>query len=420
LVDYPFALENGLAWPSMEQSMAVGSGLHLAASAGFHRMHRPGDSFWRTFALETGYQGIQIALQLSDGWMHEEWHRAVMQRRQIDSFNNMYRMDVVFSGRGIVDVDQVPGEDLVRLKAQHPAEMVRMSMAGLESQHMMNEEFQRISFYSDLPGKSWGPLWNADLWLGTAMWMSWLNHSGYFTACEEGSFEGLMQVLAEEETDPLERDFTGPDCTAWVYDLHRPYEPYEERGVHPSGNGYDRYISLGEMSPAEREYLGRQRRLHRLGLANPQMFGVDAFLIGDGRFNVALGHSLTPFGYSIDVEAKALHRGRKFGLAVRNGFSASRYAPTVELDIYGMELPWQGASADVELMVWSQPADLLFAAERNRLGGQLQVGLYKGLYPWLDLALSLLAKTPGYAPGNVYLDPVAGGTAGLRFWPRLD
>ena len=39
-----------------------------------------------------------------------------------------------------------------------------------------------------------------------------------------------------EERNIAKRDFVGLDCNAWVYDLFRPNEPYELRGIHPIGN----------------------------------------------------------------------------------------------------------------------------------------------------------------------------------------
>lgn len=49
------------------------------------------------------------------------------------------------------------------------------------------------------------------------------------------------------------RDFTGHDFVAWVYDLHRPDEPYGARGIHPSGVGIDRYRKSAQLTPDERE-----------------------------------------------------------------------------------------------------------------------------------------------------------------------
>ena len=58
----------------------------------------------------------------------------------------------------------------------------------------------------------------------------------YHSLCVNDELDTMMDEINARETTEASRDFTGPDCTAWVYDLRRPDEPYADRGTHPSGN----------------------------------------------------------------------------------------------------------------------------------------------------------------------------------------
>lgn len=77
------------------------------------------------------------------------------------------------------------------------------------------------------------------------------------------------------------RDFMGHDFTAWVYDLLRPKGAYQERGIHPSGEGFDRYIKFADLTSDDRIFLRRQAQLQRL--------------------NLSMVHMLTSSGYTVDT-----------------------------------------------------------------------------------------------------------------------
>jgi hypothetical protein len=72
-------------------------------------------------------------------WLHEEYHRAAVGRRGINSFNDVYKLQM-FSN---IAVSHVVDEDLVRLKREHPAELVRASAAGIEGQAQLVQALER-------------------------------------------------------------------------------------------------------------------------------------------------------------------------------------------------------------------------------------------------------------------------------------
>ena len=72
-------------------------------------------------------------------WMHEEYHRAVMSRYGVNSFNSVY----TFSS----SVIKITDEDLIRFKAESPAAFVRMHGAGFEGEYLFADTLQKNNFF---------------------------------------------------------------------------------------------------------------------------------------------------------------------------------------------------------------------------------------------------------------------------------
>jgi hypothetical protein len=79
-----------------------------------------------------------------DGWLHEEFHRAVMSRYRTNSFNGM---NLFPFGAEMVSVSKVRDEDLIRFKAESPADFIRMHEAGIEGQYLLTSRLQRNNFF---------------------------------------------------------------------------------------------------------------------------------------------------------------------------------------------------------------------------------------------------------------------------------
>lgn len=118
---------------------------------------------------------------------------------------------------------------------------------------------------------------------------------------------------ARDGADISRGDFTGPDFTAWVHDLFRPHEPYENHGTHPSGVGMERYRGLSALTPEERRYPRPQGRLQLLNLLDPFLLGVtdplgrNPFSRAPLHWNALARHPLTSFGYVIDANLVLRH-----------------------------------------------------------------------------------------------------------------
>lgn len=399
LIDAPFNfLDSSYMAPSMRQSMAVSSDFYETA----HRAimgPRSEYKFWKVF-INLGFDALTGFMPLSNAWMHEEWHRAVMSRRGISSYNDIYKFPI---GQEVIAVSHVKDDDLVRLKRDHPAEQVRMSSAGMESQVAQNIYIERHQFFDDAPDNN-----------RTLFWVNNFSVIGYLNTCAGKSSDTSTDKMNDEEgTNVPRRDFTGLDCNGWVYDLFRPDEPYAARGVHPSGVGYDRYIRWSDLNKNEQDFLRRQVALSFLNLADPFLIGFNEFRYGEYRWNSRLSHSLTSFGYVVDAHLMVRSAENKFHLRLHNGFNDRTYFP-------GMSLSWLDIplidkwSVTLDGTVWNQPR----AQRYNAQGGETMVagGVELGYHfqPAAKAYVGVNAKTPGWMMGEVFIDRATTLWTGLR------
>ena len=81
------------------------------------------------------------------GWVHEEWHRAVLKNRGIDSYDEIYDFKIFSS---YISVSHIKDEDLIRLKANYPADMVRLSEAGNEANLELGLAIGKDSFFGSV------------------------------------------------------------------------------------------------------------------------------------------------------------------------------------------------------------------------------------------------------------------------------
>src|SRR5512138_725727 len=160
LLDAPYATAYGNRAPSMAQAGAVARDLHTTASwaidLGFERGCEGrgcGSSPALRWTLEElailGANALLLQLPLFGVWSHEEWHRAVLGQHGIDSRDDIW-------GRGLgtssIYVSHVTDAELAALKRDHPADMVRLSAAGMEGDVELTRALQADDF---LDGTDW-------------------------------------------------------------------------------------------------------------------------------------------------------------------------------------------------------------------------------------------------------------------------
>ncbi|MEK7811227.1 MAG: hypothetical protein AAB278_05360 [Pseudomonadota bacterium] len=250
LLDFPY---NSSRAPSMRQSLQLSTDFYLASHNlildGFSDSNSSSQNqagFWPIVAL-TLLDISSIYAPLGYGWTHEEWHRAALGQRGIDSKNNIYQFK-------LFTTFQI--NDLANLKRNHPQDLVRMLSAGMESQYEQTLEVEKQAFFNNHQ-----PLTNI---LGIVTITSNIGYMG--------------QCISNKMPDG--------DCNIWVYELFRPTAP-------------SYFQSSKILTPEEKNYLRRQHDLSYLNLVDPFLFGKRGFTTPSGNWmwNANLRHELTPFGY---------------------------------------------------------------------------------------------------------------------------
>jgi hypothetical protein len=285
-------------WPSWRQATAVTKDAYYLLHGAILSIPYP-QSFPSGLVGVLDYGLIGAAdivsnwVPLFGGWNHEEAHRSVLSQYGFHSYDDMYEFPL-FSDT--VSVSHVKDEDLIRLKREHPADQVRLSSAGIEADFQRQLEFDKDRFYYRTRGATVFIEW-------------WDTINGIFYMSDAASSRSVREtrdLVQQEGTRVAERDFTGLDPDGWVYDLFRPNEPYEARGVHPSGVGINRYRTTADLTPRERRYLKNTALLSWLNLADPQLFGFYELPGGtwDGtrlKWNASLHSVMTPFGSTVGL-----------------------------------------------------------------------------------------------------------------------
>ncbi|MDH5657596.1 MAG: hypothetical protein OEZ34_16900, partial [Spirochaetia bacterium] len=376
------------------------------------------------------FTDLSISLY-TDVWLHEEWHRAVMGRRNIESNNGVYK----YSSGNTIPVTDVEDRDLIRLKRDHPDEMVRLAAAGMEAQNELVLYLQRDIFIFRTP---------AVREIGSIAF-NILNNVYYMQACSsKGADLQTVQMNFEDRSGENVRDFVGYDCNAWVYDLFRPEDPYEARGKHPFGPGIDRYIKFSDgydpqtaiynylmygnttrnsdLTNRERKYLRKQYKLSYINLINPALIGIGRFynqfplMNAKTEWTFSFAHYMAPFGYSVQGRLFIKFNDWNLVSVIHSYHNAGKNSGGFEIQIHRkkIKLKRRYFYAGGSLHGWSQPRDLLFWSNELREGGMIRLNGSFPLGKYLEISLEITGKTPGWVPGSVYHNREAEFRAGIN------
>lgn len=399
ILDAPFNLGEQHAWPSMEQSLTLSKDFYQLSHYGIEKVIDPyadgWPGFWGRLAFFTFDGLISVRLPLGNAWLHEEWHRAVMSNREVSSHNGVY--DHFGS---LIPVNHVTDEDLIRLKKDFPADQIRLAEAGMEGEHQLGLRIEMDHYF-------YGAKTFDDATL-------WFTRFGPFFYLNECAYSHSTKATAEQNehdgSDVAERDFTGLDCLGWVYDLHRADEPYEARGVHPSGVGINRYRTLDDLTDEEKNYLVLQRNLSLLNFVDPFLFSESALRSrgnkGEKDWLVRLRHDLASFGYLVGGQVFAQNRGHGLLLDVNAYVNHERTFPGIDARWLGREMmmPHCPVVPSLRLAAWQQPKNQSFFASEAIPGGLVGLKMALASDRWLTPFVELEGKTQGWVAGNVYLD----------------
>ena len=385
LYEHPFNSQNKFSTLSMQQSIKVSKSFYYATHYGIeifaHRKFKKrGDLLGKI--IMTIFDTAPIPL--SNTWLHEEFHRTILSLNEIKSKNTHWTNSV----------KRVNDEDLIHFKLNSPQELVREATAGNEGNLEFVHTIQKDVFFDKVN------TWNYGLY-----WGNYLVNSFYiFGSTREGS-NPLVRFKNSESHDVHERDVNGFDPINATYDLFNPYESYEERGIHPSGVGIDRYVEFSDLSLEAQDFLRTQFSLSLLNFVDLNLFGIDE-LGKNVKYNLSLRHHMTSFGYMLG--ANVFLKTEKFGAVIKPMIykNQSKFFP-------GMELELRNSFALLRMAVWDQPENQLYFDTEGKLGATISGSIYpisfNNIRPYFEFSL----KTDGWLAANPFLDQNFSFTLGL-------
>ncbi|MBF0443531.1 MAG: hypothetical protein HQK54_16615 [Oligoflexales bacterium] len=394
-------------WPSMEQSLNITAASFQTIHHVFGRLVNPYRGDWKGFWGGMAFVGLDIsvtALPPFDAWLHEEFHRAVMGRYGISSFNDVYYFRPLAT---TISVSHVNDEDLIALKRDHPADMVRLPAAGIEGQSQLVLNLEKAAFFD-----------NVAQYHGFTYLYSYLNSYFYVASGPTHSSDTLTDEMNQKESTIKERDFVGHDFTSWVYDLFRPDEPYEARGLHPSGTGINRYRKASDLTSDEKRFLSLQGNLQLLNLIDPIIWRIDHWpLDGEGgKINGTLQHYLTSFGYTVNANIFLKTGDKSLFFTILNYHNKKLSLPGLSVELRKYRLGSNGFlpnAVSVRLGIWEQPAHQRFDDKHSKLGGLGRVTLFFPVFKRTDAYFEVEKKSPGWVAGSPYLGENATGRLGV-------
>ncbi len=400
--------------PSPRQSLQVTTNFYSAAHFGLKKAFKGVEPLVLKELLTYGsaflFDALTITLPLGDAWLHEEYHRAVLTRREIKSANEINSFPPL--GQGAYRVYRITDADLEHLHDNHPNDWRRLQVAGKEGELYLLQTLQRNNFFyhQNLPNL---PLY----------WLTTISTGAYVRSCYKASIDSTTAELEKKEgNDMLARDFTGPDYTAWVYSLFRPELRYAARGAHPSGVGINRYIRFTDLTSEELEFLKKQGRLQWLNFLSPTLFGFSKIRLkgspqGDHYGNFAVRSIITPFGNDISVEVWYQNPKYNFFASLHNYLNKDKQFVGIEAGMVDQPILNGRIGLSPRLMLWQQPENLAFTTDKGKLGGLLGLKARANLgrfTPYLEVE----GKTAGWVMGNVFLEENIGLSAGVSVFFR--
>ncbi|HET8541084.1 MAG TPA: hypothetical protein VFL83_14515 [Anaeromyxobacter sp.] len=269
LLDVPYGASHGYRAPSMAQAGAIGRDLHTATNwaidlgvAAGCEGRGCGRSPAKRWALEWAAlllaNALVAALPLYTAWTHEEYHRAVLGQHGIDSHNGVYDLEL---GGSAIYVSHVADEDLVRLKRDHPSDMVRLSAAGMEGDVELTRAVQADAFLDGTDSRR-------DV---VTLLLVRANVVGYMWTCDSSRATSDQERRSAQEPDPAQRD--GPVRARRRREVARrgapvplgpPRAPGHRARAGAAGADGGRGAARGDadrraLAPARERSLGRRR-----------------------------------------------------------------------------------------------------------------------------------------------------------------
>jgi hypothetical protein len=402
----------GYGSPSMKQSLQMSANFYSSAHFGLKKAFKNiEDKFWRnaaTYGAISIFDILTLTSPLGNGWLHEEYHRNVLTRRNARSKNQMNQFPSLATEA--IYVFGIKDEDLQNIHDNFQADWRRLQVAGKEGELHLIQTLQKNNFF-----------YNQELPHIAFYWLITFSSGSYVRACAQDDFNRLVNEMnLKDGNDIFKRDFTGPDYTAWAYALFRPNARYTDRGIHPSGVGINRYIKPEDLTEEERQFIRKQGALQWLNLISPTLFGFSKIKVknseaGSHYANLAVRSVVNLFGNDIVLDVFYQSPRHNFFFALHNYSNRHTYFPGFEAQIIDYSIWKSKLALSPRLMLWTQPKDLDFNTKQKQFGGLLgcKARYVTGRFsPYVEVE----AKTKGWVMGNVFLEDNISFNAGLNIF----
>ena len=403
-IDYQLYKTSFLLSPCMSQSLNFTTGLY---NLSYFLLYKTKPFRQKQFSIKNYLLKI-ISMDMlnifltyipgGDSWLHEEFHRSELTLHKVRSFDQVYNLPFFSS---VIDVNHVSDKDLIRFKKQAPYDFIRLTEAGIEGEYGLVRNLQKLNFY-----------YNANYPYFLSELSITLNSIFYVWMCHTD--------IADQETDKFnnkgkyiwQRDFTGLDFTAWVYDLFNPMEPYTARGIHPSGVGINRYIKPSQLTVDEYNFLKLQGYLQILNIVSPFLLNINQFKVKGKYYNFALRHTLTSFGYDISLDIFTKNEGN-FIYSIHLFRNYQRFYPGFGLELFRNKLN-SNNYLSISSLFGLQPQDLHFFTNHAMPVGFLRIE-FEHYFKRFGIFFYISAKNQGWIPYFTYQNPNISFGAGLCY-----
>ncbi|MEO6904043.1 MAG: hypothetical protein ABI315_12985 [Bacteroidia bacterium] len=396
----------GYANPSMHQSLDLSTDLYTAAHFGIKKIFNinsktdftDGRNLGKYILYFLSLVGSDVVLVYTpgfNGWEHEEFHRAVMTRFQVNSFNDINNFPI---GAGSANVSHVKDDDLIKFKKESPKDFIRMPAAGIEGEYMLIEKLQRNNFF-----------YNQNLPHQVLYLLSTYHAIDYVRFCSQPkALNGVTDYFNSNEKTIKVRDFTGMDFSGWVYDLFKPNEPYAARGIHPSGIGIDRYIRASDLTSIELAYLKKQGDLQWLNAISPMLVGFKSIKLSKNELsgNFSIRNYLTSFGNDISCNIYLMNPNYKFIFVYHSYQNYNKSFPAIETQLIDFEKSIYNKSVyfSPRLILGMQPFNQDFKTKKSDFLGlvacKFEIKMNSFIHPFIELSV----KSKGWIAGNEFLN----------------
>lgn len=340
---------------------------------------------------------------LGGGWLHEEYHRAMLASNRVaskDPFDD-FRLDITDGS-----VKNIYDDALRTFKKNDPNGFNRMLIAGAEGELLAVRKMQENNFFqnTNLPTELISFLYSASA-------------VSYFYSSYDNIDSTNIKGNIKDGANMLARDFTGHDFSGWIWHLFKPNVPYDSLGIHPSGVGINRYITSDRLSQQEKDYYEKTKRWSILNYASPMLFGFRKIKLKEGIYgNFAIQYQANSFGTDKELRIYFSNTKNKFCFGLHNykNYNSNFYAAEFNWIDFRLK-KMENISLTSRVMVGAQPKNQDFFTNQSQFFGLFSINTNYLLKNNIAAYLQVQAKTEGWVAGDEYLRSMLRFRTGLTF-----